>query len=337
MQDNRATFTLDVNGIDYAKVIIPRLVSLSLSEKLEDGADELEVTLANHDGQLAPINRGAFATVALGWEAGRDVPIGLVAKGRFKVDEVRKQGGASGEADTLTIRARSADLTGDYRRRRDRGWKDTTIGAVVREVAGVNGYAVRVHPDLDSVPVDSLEQASKSDMAFIRDIGRRYDAVATVKDKTLLFLPIGSETNASGQMLASQTLKRAAGSHWTFTVADREDHDGAEAQWHDRGEAKRKTVKQGKASNPKRIKRTFASEAEAKAAASAEAKRAERGAMTFSYDMALGDASIEPNTRVTLDGWDSEIDGVTWLVTEVRHQLDGQGGFTTSLQLESVG
>ncbi|MCB2051366.1 MAG: phage late control D family protein [Novosphingobium sp.] len=336
MQDNCATFTLDVNGIDYAKVIIPRLVSLSLTEKLEDGADELEVTLANHDGQLAPINRGAFATVALGWEAGRDVPIGLVAKGRFKVDEVRKQGGASGEADTLTIRARSADLTGDYRRRRDRGWKDTTIGAVVREVAGANGYAVRVHPDLDSLPVDSLEQASKSDMAFIRDIGRRYDAVATVKDKTLLFLPIGSETNASGQMLASQTLKRAAGSHWTFTVADREDHDGAEAQWHDRGEAKRKTVQQGKASNPKRIKRTFASEAEAKAAASAEAKRAERGAMTFSYDMALGDASIEPNTRVTLDGWDSEIDGVTWLVTEVRHQLDGQGGFTTSVQMESL-
>ncbi len=295
MQDNRAGFSLVVAGTDFAKIIVPRLVSLSITEKLEDAADELEVVLANHpdkDGKtLSPINRGAFATLELGWTAGREVPIGLVGKGRFKVDEVRKAGGGA-EGDTLTIRARSADLAGNFRNRRDRGWKGKTIAAVVGEIASANGYVAKVHPDLAGIAIQSVEQAAKSDMAFIRDIGRRYDAIATVKDRTLLFLPIGTQTNAGGTSLPGLTLRRQDNSSWSFTVADREDHDGAEAQWQDRKSARRKTVTTGGGKNPRRIKRNFASEAEAREAAKAEARRTARGQFTFEYTMALGDAAM---------------------------------------------
>lgn len=336
MKDNLATFSLVVNGIDYARDIVPRLVNLSLTEKLENGADELEVTLSNHDGGLPAIRRGVAASVAIGWQQGQDVPLGLVEKGSFTVDEVRKEGGSDGGADTLTIRARSANLTGKYRNRIDKGWKGKTIREVVSAIAGANGYEPRIHPDLADIRVDSVEQAAKSDMAFVRDLGRRHDAVATVKDGKLLFLPIGAQTTASGQLVASHTLKRQGNSRWTFTIADREDHDGAEAQWHDRKGARRKTVTEGAGKNPKRIKRTFAGEDEAKAATKAEAKRAARGQFQFTYDMALGDPAIAANERVKLDGWDSEIDAITWLVEEVKHTLDGQGGFLTALTMKSV-
>lgn len=328
----QADFSLNVDGIDYAKEIVPRLNSLTLTEKLGEEADTLEIVLTNHDGKLAPIKRGVETTLALGWKGGSNVPAGLVQKGRFIVDQVEK----SGPPDQLRITARSADLTGDYRKRRDRAWKDTTLGDVVEEVASGSGLSARVHADLAGIALPSIEQAAKSDAAFIRDLGARFDAIATVKDKTLIFLPIGAQDNASGASFGDLKLSRRDNSRWSFTIADREEHDGAEAKWHDRGEAKKKTAKAGGSKNPRRIKRSFASEAEAKAAAEAEARRAERGQYEFSYDMALGDPGIEPNARVTLEGWDSEIDAVAWLVEEANHRLDGRGGLTSSLKLVSV-
>lgn len=88
MSANRAGFTLVIDGVDYASAIVPRLNSLSLTEKLGGEADTLELTLSNHDGALTPIRRGVVASLALGWESGDGVPVGLVDKGRFKVDEV---------------------------------------------------------------------------------------------------------------------------------------------------------------------------------------------------------------------------------------------------------
>jgi len=332
MGHNVADFSLIVDGTEYAGNIVPRLQSLSLTEKLEDGADELEVILSNHDGQLAPIKRGVFATLKLGWKDGPDVTAGLIDKGRFKIDQVVKEG----PPDVLRITGRSADLTGAMRRRRDKGWKGKTIGEIVTDVAQANGLEPRVHPDLAKIQLQSVEQAAKSDIAFIRDLGRRYDAIATQKDGKLLFMPIGTDTTTGGKNIQRLTITRRGNGRFSFTAADREEHDGAEAQWHDRAGARKRTVKQGKAANPRRIKRTFGSEQEARAAAAAEAKRAERGQYTFTHEMAFGDATIEPNRKVTLQGFDSEIDDIRWLIKQATHILDGNGGFTTSIEMDSL-
>ena len=265
MRQNTAQFMLEIDGIDYAKTLVPRLMSLSLSEKLGEEADRLEITLSNHDGLFPTIKRGVEARLALGWAAGQEVAIGLVEKGTFLVDQVEK----SGPPDTLRISARSADLTGNFRRRRDRSWKETNLGSVLGQIASDNGYIARVQSDLANLPVALIEQAAKSDAAFLRDLGERYDAVATVKNGVLLFLRIGAADNVGGEAFGSLTLRRRDNSRWRFTIADREEHDGAEAQWQDRGEARRRTVTEGEGENPKRIKRSFASEAEARAAAEA--------------------------------------------------------------------
>lgn len=333
MRHNTAGFALEIDGIDYAKELVPRLMSLSFTEKLGEEADKLEITLSNHDGLLPTIKRGVDARLALGWVAGPEVRLGMVDKGRFLVDQVEK----SGPPDTLRISARSADLTGGFRRRRDRSWKQTNLGSVLGQIASDNGYTARVQSDLANLPVALIEQAAKSDAAFLRDLGERYDAIATVKDRVLLFLRVGASENAGGQAFGSLVLRRQENSRWTFRIADREEHDGAEAQWQDRDEARRKTVKEGKAENPKRIKRSFASEAEARTAAQAEARRAARGKYEFDYEMALGDPAIEPNVPVTLQGWDPEIDGIRWLVDEVEHRLDAGGGLGSRVKLVSLG
>jgi len=331
MPANIAGVRLSIEGgADLADKVDPRLVELTLSEKREAEADELSVTLQNHDGRLAMPEPGVSLLLALGWTSGADVPVGLVDKGRFTVDEV----GASGPPDVVTIRARSADLTGLYRQRRTKTWRDTNLGSVLGQIAARHGRGARIAGGLADRPIKALEQEGKSDMAFVRDLGRRYDAIATWKAGMLLFAPIGLSASLSGAEMDSFALTRRDGWSWTFTQAEREAYDGAEAQWHDQGGARRRTVGTG-GENRRKLKRVYASEADARQAAEAAASRDKRRPYGFEYELAVADPALQPDQRIALQGWGAKIDGIEWLVESVETTL-GAGGLTQRLVLESA-
>lgn len=318
------------DGTDLTDRINPRLIELTLTEKRGEEADTLEVTIHNHDRAIAPPKKGAMLNLSLGWKSGSDVAARMVGKGRFRVDQSRRRG----PPDTITLSASAADFSGDYRRRRDAIWKDTTLGAILTEIAGRHGLAPRIHPDLSAKPVALLDQKAKSDMAFVRDLGRRYDAIAAPKGGALVFMPIGATTAAGGQPLTEVALTRQEGWGWEFGAADRQDYDGAQASWRDVDGGRNRAVKIG-GDKKKKLKKIYASEADARAAAEGEAAKRRRGVYEFTYDLALGDPELMPNTRVFLVGWDSEIDGIKWLVKEAVHKL-GNGGLSTSITLESA-
>lgn len=317
------------DGTDLAAKIDPRFLDLTLTEKRGDEADELSLTLHNHDGRLAAPSTGRVLTLALGWRSGGP-STGLVGKGRFRVDEVEE----SGPPDVITIRARSADLGGDYRKRRTQVWRDTTVGAVIDTIAGRYGVASLVHPDLRPLAIAVLEQHGKSDMALVKDLGSRFDALATWKDRKLIFMPVGAQTTPSGKAIPALTLNRRDGWTWRFSRADREENDGAEAEWHDQAEGKRKKVSTG-GTKPKKLKRVYASEAEANQAAKAAASKGKRGAYKFEYDLAQADMQIQPNARVKLLGWNARVDAVGWLVETVETTL-GANGIQQKVSLESA-
>lgn len=321
---------LTLDGQDLADKINPRLVELTLSEKRGGEADELSVTLQNADGKLAMPEPGKVIALSLGWESGDDVAVGLVSKGQFTVDEVE----ARGPPDQIIIRARSADLAGTYRKRRTQHWKDTTLGKVLSDIAGRNGVTAQVHPDLSGKAIKSLDQHNKSDMALVKDLGSRYDAVATWKDRKLIFMPVGSATTASGKAIPALTLKRGQGGAWSFTRAQRDENDGVEAEWHDQASGRRRKHSTG-GKNPKRLKRVYASEDDARQAAEAEKTKRSRGGYKFEFDIALADCTIQPNGKATLSGWNSTIDGIKWLVESVETTM-GSGGLKQKVTLESA-
>lgn len=317
-------------GEDLAEKVNPRLIACQLQEKREDQADQLELTLDNSDGRLAPLRKGVVLALALGWIQGSEVPLGLVDKGRFTVDELAKEG----PPDTVTLRARSADLGGQYRQRRNKAHRDTTLGALITRIARAHGYRAAVHASLAGKPIAFAEQSAKSDMAFIRELGKRYDATATIKGRTLIFAPIAGGHTAAGTRLPLLTLTKRDGYQWRFSEAQREENDGAQAQYHDPGAARKRTAHAGGKNNPKRLKRTYASKPEAQAAADAQHSRQARASYSFEYTLALGDAAIEPERPVLLQGWDSQIDAIKWTVKEATHSFGGNDGLTTRLTLE---
>jgi phage protein D len=283
------------------------------------------------DGGFVPPRQGATLTLALGWSRGAGVPLGLVEKGRFIVDELSW----SGPPDRVTITAHSANFKGSFRTRKTRSWHGQTLGAIVGQIAADNGLAPACHPDLSAQIIPSAEQHNKSDMQFIRDLGRQFDAVATVKAGTLIFAPRGATTTAHGKPLPALTLTRQQCATASWRRAAREKaQDGAEAQWHDQDAGHRKTVSTGGA-NRRRLKRVYPNEAAARAAAQAETARLGRASATMDLTLPYGDARIMPGARVALSGFRPHIDKERWTITATDHD-HGPNGFSTRLSLENA-
>lgn len=323
---NVPAFALSLDGKDLTPTVEPRLMSLTLTEKRGDEADQLDLALSDHDGQLALPKRGVVITLALGW---RGKP--LVGKGTFKVDEVEW----STSPAQVTIRARSADFTADLRIRRDRSWRDTSLAEVLGDIANGAGLTLKLDPDLGDRPVAVFAQSRESDVAFLRRLGKHYDATATIKNGALIFSPIGAGTTTSGKALPTVEIAAADGDQVGWKVAERGAYAGVTAVWHSTSSATKHKVTAGAAEGARRLRKTFASEADAKQAAEAEWSRVQRGAGQLTYTLALGRPEIGPEVKVKTSGLKAEIDATSWLVEEVTHTLV-DGGLTTRLQLETA-
>lgn len=325
----KAAWQVTLDGKDLTSIMAPRLISLKLDEATDEKADKLEIVLRDNDGAMAIPPEGALLTVALGWARGSGVAVGLVSKGTFKVDDVSWYG----PPNCISITAHSADLAGTFRLRKNKTWNGKTLSTIVAEVAAANSLTAACHPDLADTVVTSAEQAHKSDMQFLRDLGRRYDAVATVKAGKLIFAPKGATTTISGKIIPTLTITRQKNDKVTYRRSAREgEQDGAEAQYYNQGAGKRVVVGAG-GSNRKRMKRIYSSEPDASAAALAESNRLARKKASFSITLDPGNASVSTGKKAVLSGFKSEIDGKKWLIASVTHQMDGSGGFRTDLEL----
>lgn len=330
----QAVYRLVVDGVDIGAQVTPRLISLDLTEKRGADADELAIALSDHDGQLAVPPTGAIITLSLGWrDLGSSAPPQLFDKGRFKVDQRRH----AGTPDVLTIRARSADLTRGFRTRRAQSWNQTTLGAVLGEIAGRNGLQLRCAPEKAAIDVSHLAQSNESDAALIARLGRLHDAVSTVKAESLVFMACGAGQSPGGADLGLAQITRRDGDRHDWEEAERDAYSGVIAEWHDRAGGARQKVVVGAEDNAKKLPRTYASLATARRAADTEFKRLKRAAAKFSLTLARGRPDIFPEKSVSVAGWKPEIDAAGWLVVEARHSLNGSGGLSTSLQMELGG
>lgn len=320
------TYLLTVAGKDITPFVDARLISLTLTEGRENTADQLDIELSDHDGLLELPRKEAEIEVKIGWLGQQ-----LVDKGSFVVDEVEH----TGAPDKVTIRARAADMGGEIRTRKEKSWHNTTLGAVIADLAKNSKLTHKVDAALGKTAITHITQTNESDMHFLTRLARKYDAVATVKKKHLLFMPINGTKNSKGQQLPKLHITRADGDNHRWSSSTRDVFDGVKAYWSDSVNGKRKLVVAGKKTgNTKTLKETYASEKDALEAARAERQRLERGMATFELTLAIGRPEITAQSPITVQGWKEEIDGQDWLVKEVTHNLDDGSGWTTKAQME---
>ncbi|MGB7649317.1 MAG: phage late control D family protein [Pseudomonas fluorescens] len=319
-------FRLTVDGNDIAQLISPRLMSLELTDNRGIEADQLTLTLSDHDGLLAIPPKGAVLRLWLGWS-----DTGLVDKGTYTVDETEH----SGAPDVLSIRARSADLRKGLKTKRERSWSNTTLGDVLGDIAIGNSLTATIAGALDGLPILQLDQANESDANLISRLGEEFDAVASVKAGCLLCLPAGGGKTASGLDLPHITLTRADGDQHRYLQADRDSYDGVRAYFYDVNSAKKQEAIAGGGDNLKDLRHTYSDQQSALRAARAEFRRLQRGSATLSYNLAIGRPDLIPELTYTLQGVKAEIDEIIWYGGNVQHSLSADSGYTVSLELES--
>ncbi|WIE52392.1 phage late control D family protein [Pseudomonas sp. GM17] len=319
-------FRLSVDGDDIAQLISPRLMSLLLTDNRGIEADQLSITLSDHDGMLAIPRKGAVIRLWLGWS-----DTGLVDKGTYTVDEAEH----TGAPDVLSIRARSADLRKGLKTKRERSWSNTTLGEVLGDIATGNGLKATIASALGGLPILQLDQANESDANLISRVGEEFDAVVTVKAGCLLCLPAGGGKTASGLALPHITLTRTDGDQHRYLQADRDSYDGARAYFYDVNSAKKQEAIAGGGENLKDLRHTYSDRQSALRAARSEFNRLQRGSATLSYTLAVGRPDLIPELTYTLQGVKAEIDEIIWYGGNVQHNLSADNGYTVSLELES--
>ena len=314
--------------LDITDKVRPRLVSLSLSEKRGEEAYQLDIVLDDTDGKLDLPPTGATLQLQIGWKQGNDVIVGLVDKGRFLVDEVSH----SGPPDQVTIRARAADFASDIKTRREKAYHDTTLCAIVAEIAGRHKLKPRCAAALAGIAITAKIQSRESDLAFVRRLGREHGAVAKIAAGTLIFSPIGAGKTVSGKTLPIATIQRRDGDSHEFTLQKRDDVPGVAATWHDRKAGKRRTLTAGRTDGAKRLARVYPTETAAQTAANAAHDKARREPVSLTLSL-LGRPDLSPEQKATVQGFKASIDAIGWTVAEVHHSI-GDQGFTTHLKLE---
>ncbi|GEN25408.1 phage late control protein [Halomonas cupida] len=318
------SYDISLAGQRISPELGARLQSLRLTDNRGLEADQLDIVLEDHDGRLDLPTRGAELRLALGWKGD-----GLIDRGTYIVDEVEH----SGAPDTLTIRARSADMRKDLPGKRSQSWDKITVRDIITTIAERHDLEPKVSEGLAGIRVRHIDQTDESDLHFLTRLAERYDAVATVKAGNLLFIAAGQATTAGGTEIPPIQLYRQVGDTHRYSVTDRDAYTGVKAFWNDTAGAERKIVIAGETENLKSLRPTYASENDALVAASAEWQRLQRGGAEFSLELAEGRPDLYPETPVWLIGWKPQIDATPWLITEVVHTLN-ESAYTTELTME---
>ena len=352
---------LTIDGRRFGTQAMSRIISISLTDKRGFEADELTIELDDHDGTIAIPKTGSKITLKLGYQE-----TGLVEKGEYLVSEFT----ASGSPDILSITARAADLAEALAEQVEKSWHKQTLYQIIETIAKKHKYEYIISKDYQNTKIEHIDQTNESDASFMSRLAEQYDAIATIKNGKLLFIPAGESQTASGQPIQPTTITRASGDSHSFTYSSSNSYQAVRAYYTDKktGQKKEvivnkdnaypnkkttqqtktvkgKTFKAKKKENDnqkvntegqkiKTLRHLYATESGAWSGARGAFKKIQRGVAEFSITLAVGRPDLYPETPAVVKGFKPEIDAEAWLITEVSHKIDS-GGYTASIQFEA--
>ncbi len=315
--------------------VMARLMTCSITDNKNLDADELSITLDDHDGALELPKRGVILQCWMGF-----ADAGVHDMGTYVVDSSEW----SGSPDVISIKAKSADFKSSLKSGHSESYHNKTLGEIAETVAKRQQLELSIKPDLMTINVGHVDQTDESDIHLLTRLCHQYGAVVTIKHGKLLIFTANANVSASGHALDLTIITRQIGDQYRYSVEDRQaDYTGVSAGYQDKGRATKQSVtagnveKRGGGDNPntktKRLKGAYKSKDAANAAAAAEMKRIEDQQATFSISTAYAYPAITTESPIKLTGFKQAIDDLKWTVDKATHSYSKSGGLTTQLDL----
>lgn len=317
-------FKVIADNQDITGLLRDRLLSIRTTDKPGLEADDCEIVIDDRDGAVAFPKKGATLEISLGYEGDEE----LTFIGRYKVDEIE----ISGPPQSMMIRGKPADMVASLKEQKRRSWENTTLDAIVGDIAEDNG--LQPFCPLNSA-IARADQINESDMHFITRMARQYGATATVKDGKLIVITRGEGKSGSGIELPTITLHRDDIASYSLSFPDRALYSEVRASYHNRSTGQTQTIvlqnesAPGTAQAPKHTDRHIhPTAAEAEAAAKSRKAALNRATMNGRIELTRGRADVGAEKWLELTGIKDEADGI-YLIESVEQNFSRTAWITT--------
>lgn len=317
------------DGKDITSLVKGRLISASVTDKQGMESDSASLII---DNTKAPYfegpEPGGSLEIWLGWKVS-----GLVRLGSYTVDKTSEQFGP----DRLVIDAKAADMGAQLKEQKRRSWANTTIGAVVDQIAREHNLSSVVSPDLAALPLAHLDQTDEGDMNLLTRLARERGALAKFADKRLIFAPKGQAKELlTGAVLPLVTIDQGECSPGsTLDRRERNNYKSVRAFWYSDDEAERKEVLTGDGRPTYTIRNKYRDEEGAARAAKAKLAEFKRGALSMTLSLSRGRPELFAEAPAVFTGFPSHrLPGQRFILTDVSHSF-GDGGFTSRITAET--
>lgn len=301
-------------------VLMDRFLDLTITDEPGLSADTLEMAFDDRNGDIVLPAKDVEIRVGLGY--GTATLVGV-----FGVDVI----GASLSPQQITIRAKAVSMTAGLKEPKTRSWTNTTLGAVMTEIAADHGLVPAIASGLAAQPYETVSQIAESDANLISRLAKRHGAIGKPKDGLLVFHDRGKISDARAAVpVVALTEPDFTTLNWTSE--NRPAFSRVTAWYRDFDAGTRKRISIGSGSPSITLRETFVNEATARSAAEARINASARLLGTLSGKLARGNASLRGEGRIDLSGFKPEIDGL-WSLTRVVHRYS-KGGFETNFEAE---
>ena len=346
---------------------LDRMIHDTLSEmSAPTNADELTMELDDSDGQIELPRMGATVTAALGWDdTGAVVPFAGTVDTASSNGEGKKHGhhggghhsgststyvpatsgsvagsqhsaGGRGKGRTLTISAKSADMTGKLKEQRSAHMDNATFGDVAQAWGEKAGLTVKVDSALSSVNRPYWSMARESFMTWGERMAQQLDATFTIYNGTAAFTPRAGGSSASGQSLTSIDVAWGIDlSEWSIApVLSRPDDGTFQTRWYDVVAATHEvetadgTTGKSPATHSHRVSAPDGDQAKAQSGSNKTESGREKGSGSVTID---GEPNAIAGALANVSGIRDGVDG-TDLISGVTHSRSRHSGVITLLE-----
>ena len=319
-------YDIRAEGHNITTALRGRLLSLRVTDETGYQSDAVEIELDDRGEAIHLPRKGATLEVELGYEETGKAKMGS----SYTVDEVE----LSGPPDTLTIRAKAADMLSSLKQHKTRSWDDVTISELVDSIAADHGLEPRVGDSIRAITDRRhIDQTEESDRNLLKRLSEDYDAVSKQAGPLLLFVKRGQGKSATGQQVTPVTLSREQTGGHRVTLADSGKFQAVRAHWYDMETGERTEVQAGDDEPVYTLRENYIDEATARQAARSKFGMLQRGTATLSLTLKPGNPAIRAETPLTLTGFREGVNG-RWIATRVTHEISSSG-YSTQVEAET--
>lgn len=327
----RADVNLIFNGKSVKKQLDPYLESVTYEDIAKNDSDTLEITIQNVDMKwLKEWYPQKGSTVSgnlklLHWTGQDDTK--TLQFGSFTLDEVS----FSGNPRTAKFSCVAVPASESFRtRERSKTWKDVTIQAIAREIAG--RYKLALKYNGLTVQIKALEQSDQTDCAFLQQLCEDYGQALKVYSNSIV---IYDQTKMEQQKAVATFKESSFIDGWEYNDTLAGVYTGARISYKSDKDDKETSIYVGlKAENAKgsrvlKINETVDSIADAKHKAAVQVNKSNEEATTFSAKI-FPEPKICAGICVNISGM-GKIDG-KYFIDKSTFEV-GSSGTTQSLEM----